>query len=987
MLPWASPPPPDFSSRGTAVLPPNLSGRTPPPQKEMPVGSGPINYNVPKPLPPFNPQPAKTQPQPSQPSQPSTATVRSTSITDPASSGYSPAMETFPSLGTSYFLTESGVMADVGKWSKFPAISTVDMSGNDITAVGSIVGDGQGTLTGFTTVTLSGPLTAESATIDGLTATTGNFGGRVTTQDLSVDSGAITLVDASGSQLLRAIGGDLFFNNELLARAGDIQDIADWSLYPALANVNVDGKNVTNVSQLTDVSGAFGSAGQLLSSDGSKIKWVTPTPAVAVNSLNGQTGAVSLTSSGSTVAITNPVAGTINLEVSSGSSASNWANFPAVANVTIPDHDLNMTNAQGGLGSFSTANINANVNIGNVQNAPFRPSFNAIVESFNIGSIVSPPTSVSIYSLGGVNINSLVGVSLAGGGGISIAGVGGINIAGVGALTVSAGGILVTGGGVVVSAGGLAVNGGGIQIGAGGLAVTGGDVSIPGGQFTMGSPSQVSAGQTIYGGNLRLLPSGSTNSALLTEFIGSTTFGPTLAINNVATINGAPYPPPGGSAAGPAGAIQYTDGSGAFQGNTGLVYDGISKLTNATAGNFFDINDAVNSNGISMQATSGQVNITAGTQMGLSSNDVLTLTAGTALSVDINNSTGTAGQVLTATGTGVTTWATPSGGALDLNGLLNKINAFPALPYTTASSSTPAANQVATAIVPDGSFPVNVPTVGAVQGGWGFSKANGSAAYFNWYQYNPRFGAPAAPLPYVKSKIQSAWALIRPTVNLYLPGLLAINLYSFDDANPPTSSFFNTRWAYSNSTGSVAGATGTNLYAGYTYLLYANDSPRITNTAAIGVPDSQVSTLRDPYDIYTDVNHIPLQNCIVAFNPWTDGTNYKTWSALPPTPFLVGATVIFAGQGTNYNGLFFIAGPGIPAPATPPMVNGVVSANWALITPQPSSFADQPIAGITLTQTTATGQAVGYVVLDIGFSYGPSTTSTTVSQHISLLPN
>ena len=662
MLPWASPPPPDFSSRGTAVLPPNLSGRTPPPQKEMPVGSGPINYNVPKPLPPFNPQPAKTQPQPSQPS---TATVRSTSITDPASSGYSPAMETFPSLGTSYFLTESGVMADVGKWSKFPAISTVDMSGNDITAVGSIVGDGQGTLTGFTTVTLSGPLTAESATIDGLTATTGNFGGRVTTQDLSVDSGAITLVDASGSQLLRAIGGDLFFNNELLARAGDIQDIADWSLYPALANVNVDGKNVTNVSQLTDVSGAFGSAGQLLSSDGSKIKWVTPTPAVAVNSLNGQTGAVSLTSSGSTVAITNPVAGTINLEVSSGSSASNWANFPAVANVTIPDHDLNMTNAQGGLGSFSTANINANVNIGNVQNAPFRPSFNAIVESFNIGSIVSPPTSVSIYSLGGVNINSLVGVSLAGGGGISIAGVGGINIAGVGALTVSAGGILVTGGGVVVSAGGLAVNGGGIQIGAGGLAVTGGDVSIPGGQFTMGSPSQVSAGQTIYGGNLRLLPSGSTNSALLTEFIGSTTFGPTLAINNVATINGAPYPPPGyGSAAGPAGAIQYPDGSGAFQGNTGLVYDGISKLTNATAGNFFDINDAVNSNGISMQATSGQVNITAGTQMGLSSNDVLTLTAGTALSVDINNSTGTAGQVLTATGTGVTTWADPSGGGV-----------------------------------------------------------------------------------------------------------------------------------------------------------------------------------------------------------------------------------------------------------------------------------------------------------------------------------
>jgi len=45
------------------------------------------------------------------------------------------------------------------------------------------------------------------------------------------------------------------------------------------------------------------------------------------------------------------------------------------------------------------------------------------------------------------------------------------------------------------------------------------------------------------------------------------------------------------------------------------------------------------------------------------------------------------------------------------------------------------------------------------------------------------------------------------------------------------------------------------------------------------------------------------------------------------------------------------------------------------------------VVGITLTQATATGQAVGYVVLDIGFSYGPTTTSTTVSEHISLLPN
>jgi hypothetical protein len=213
---------------------------------------------------------------------------------------------------------------------------------------------------------------------------------------------------------------------------------------------------------------------------------------------------------------------------------------------------------------------------------------------------------------------------------------------------------------------------------------------------------------------------------------------------------------------------------------------------------------------------------------------------------------------------------------------------------------------------------------------------------------------------------------------------LAINLYSFDDTNTPTSGFFNTRWAYSNSSGIVAGATGINLFAGYTYLLYANDSPRITNSSAIGVPDSQVSGLRDPYDIYTDVNHIPLQNCVVAFNQWTNGTHYQTWTSTGVYPLT--ATVVFAGFGTNFNGLFFVV-TGVPVVGVAPMVNGVVSTGWSLISPQPSSFADQPVLGITVTQTTASGQAVGYVVLDCGFSYGPSTTSTTVSQHISLLPN
>jgi len=79
-------------------------------------------------------------------------------------------------------------------------------------------------------------------------------------------NGSVLLNDASGTQVLQAVEGDLFFNQELLAKAGDIQDIADWALYPALADVDINGKNITDVSGLTVNNGA--TMGSLLVSNG-----------------------------------------------------------------------------------------------------------------------------------------------------------------------------------------------------------------------------------------------------------------------------------------------------------------------------------------------------------------------------------------------------------------------------------------------------------------------------------------------------------------------------------------------------------------------------------------------------------------------------------------------------------------------------------------------------------------------------------------------
>jgi len=67
----------------------------------------------------------------------------------------------------------------------------------------------------------------------------------------------IEFIDASGTHLLESIDGNLYFDNELLARANDIQDVGDWALYPALANVDMNGKDLTNAADIFSNGGTL----------------------------------------------------------------------------------------------------------------------------------------------------------------------------------------------------------------------------------------------------------------------------------------------------------------------------------------------------------------------------------------------------------------------------------------------------------------------------------------------------------------------------------------------------------------------------------------------------------------------------------------------------------------------------------------------------------------------------------------------------------
>jgi len=303
--------------------------------------------------------------------------------------------------------------------------------------------------------------------------------------------------------------------------------------------------------------------------------------------------------------------------------------------------------------------------------------------------------------------------------------------------------------------------------------------------------------------------------------------------------------------------------------------------------------------------------------------------------------------------------------------LLTKLGVYNATPSTVTIQLV--ANNQTSAIVPDSTPPTATTTQEGVSA-WLYTKPVGLTG-FNWYSYNPRYTNPSAPLTIPKTGLQTLWAVVNPVVNIYTAGVLALNIYSYDVNHPPTSGFYNTRWAYSNSVGAVAGTSGVNLMANRSYLVHAFDVPRTQNTLGVGFPNTQTAGLRDPYDIYPNIPHIPLQNCVVAFNP-NNQTNFITWTST--TAFTTGQTCIF-----NTNGIFYTAVQN-STNQLPVSVAGVPNtAYWTPINPQPSNYSTQTVltAGLFGTAgSTAPGWGAGSLlrVLAIGYSTATESISYTL---------
>ena len=184
-------------------------------------------------------------------------------------------------------------------------------------------------------------------------------------------TGQVLLIDASGTQILKSIDANLYYNNELLAKANDIQDIADWSLYPALSTLEMANQNITQVGDVS-ASTIHVSTGTIGTVQASSVSTATVTASGVVSagsvSSTGNIQGASLTTTGG-LDMTNSAitrASVVNIsnqgvapygaltspdgvmltwngaEVKTGAAGNvaQWANFPAVTNVNMNGNAL-----------------------------------------------------------------------------------------------------------------------------------------------------------------------------------------------------------------------------------------------------------------------------------------------------------------------------------------------------------------------------------------------------------------------------------------------------------------------------------------------------------------------------------------------------------------------------------------------------------------------------------------------------------------------
>jgi len=167
------------------------------------------------------------------------------------------------------------------------------------------------------------------------------------------------------SHILSNIGSNLYFAGTLLADAGAVPNIADWSLYPALCNINMNSKSISNSIGYSGSGNITTTAGDITTSSGTVSGTTGTFPTVNTAQINGTGtfGNLTLTSANEVIVnadAINSTSGAVSFDVDGGVNIINYADFEVNASNGNRGR-INLTAGPGfSNGVFGEVNITAN---------------------------------------------------------------------------------------------------------------------------------------------------------------------------------------------------------------------------------------------------------------------------------------------------------------------------------------------------------------------------------------------------------------------------------------------------------------------------------------------------------------------------------------------------------------------------------------------------------------------------------------------------
>jgi hypothetical protein len=135
------------------------------------------------------------------------------------------------------------------------------------------------------------------------------------------------------SNILSNVGSNLYFAGTLLADAGAVPNIADWSLYAQLSNINGNGFSISNSSGYSGTGNITTTGGNITTNTGSVSGNVGTFPTINTAQINGtgSLGALGITSSNQITISNTRLSNTSSVDtrfiIDSGANIGNTADF------------------------------------------------------------------------------------------------------------------------------------------------------------------------------------------------------------------------------------------------------------------------------------------------------------------------------------------------------------------------------------------------------------------------------------------------------------------------------------------------------------------------------------------------------------------------------------------------------------------------------------------------------------------------------------